>query len=73
MRMAPGQRVLRNIFTLRRNIFADLTYEVWEAEPSDGEGVLIKLWPFIKDEPSPVERNLWDRELRVLSRTSCPL
>jgi hypothetical protein len=41
---------------------------MWEADPGDGEGVLIKAWPFLKDEPTPVERNLWDRELRTLYR-----
>jgi hypothetical protein len=68
MPLVLGQRVLRQIFTLRRNIFVGSTYQLWEADAGDGEGVLIKAWPFIEDEPSPVERNLWDRELRTLYR-----
>ena len=59
---------MRRLFTLRRNILSGPTYELWEADPGDGEGILIKAWPFLKDEPTPVERNLWDRELRTLYR-----
>jgi hypothetical protein len=68
MSLAPGQRVLRRIFTLRRYISDGPSCVLWEADPGDGEGVLIKAWPFLKDEPTPVERNLWDRELRTLYR-----
>ena len=66
MSLVPGQRVLRHIFTLRRYLSDGPSCELWEADPGDGEGVLIKAWPFLKDEPTPVERNLWDRELRTL-------
>jgi serine/threonine protein kinase len=68
MSLAPGQQVLRRIFTLRRSIFVGTNYQLWEADLGDGEGILIKAWPFLRDEPSPVERNLWDRELRILYR-----
>ena len=68
MSLAVGQQVLRRIFTLRRRIFVGPKYQLWEADPGDGEGILIKAWPFLRDDPSPVERNLWDRELRILYR-----
>jgi hypothetical protein len=68
MSLVPGQRVLRRIFTLRRYLSDGPSCVLWEADPGDGEGVLIKAWPFLKDEPTPVERNLWDRELRTLYR-----
>ncbi len=68
MSLVPGQRVLRHIFTLRRYLSDGPSCVLWEADPGDGEGVLIKAWPFLKDEPTPVERNLWDRELRTLYR-----
>ena len=68
MILMPGQRVLRRIFTLRRHLSDGPSYVLWEADPGDGQGVLIKAWPFLKDEPSVVERNLWDRELRTLYR-----
>ena len=56
MSLVQGQRVLRRIFTLRRSIFASSSpYELWEADPGDGEGILIKAWPFLRDEPSAVE------------------
>lgn len=68
MALVAGQRVLRRIFTLRRYLSEGPSCVLWEADPGDGEGVLIKAWPFLKDEPTPVERNLWDRELRTLYR-----
>src|SRR5580700_7420090 len=68
MPFREGQHVLRGIFSLRRNILSEPTYELWEGDAGDGEGVLIKAFPFLQDEPSPVERNLWDRELRTLYR-----
>ena len=68
MSLVPGQRILRRIFTLGRHLSVGPSYELWAADPGDGEGILIKAWPFLKDEPTPVERNLWDRELRTLYR-----
>jgi AAA domain len=68
MTLVTGQRVLRRIFTLRRCLTSGSPCVLWEAEPGDGEGVLIKAWPFVQDGPTPVERNLWDRELRTLYR-----
>jgi len=68
MTFVRGQRVLRRIFTLRRYLSEGPSYVLWEADPGDGEGVLIKAWPFLRAEPTPVERNLWDRELRTLYR-----
>src|SRR6266700_3526715 len=68
MSLLQGQRVLRRLFALRRNIAVATTFELWEADASDVENVLIKAWPFIHVEPSEIERNLWDRELRTLYR-----
>lgn len=67
MTLVRGQRVLRSNFTLSRNIFAG-PYELWEADPGDGESILIKAWPFADGDPTLVERSLWDRELRTLYR-----
>ncbi len=66
--MIAGQRVLRRIFTLRRHLSDDAGYSLWEADPGDGQGVLIKAWPFLGEQPTTLERNLWDRELRTLYR-----
>jgi hypothetical protein len=54
MALVAGQRVLRRIFTLRRYLSEGPSCVLWEADPSDGEGVLIKAWPFLKDEPTLV-------------------
>jgi hypothetical protein len=49
MALVRGQRVLRGIFTLRRHLSDGPSCVLWEADPGDGQGVLIKAWPFLKD------------------------
>lgn len=61
--------IIHGRYLLDRRITASGLYpEIWEASDSDGYRYLAKLWPFSPAGPDPVQRALWDQELRTLYR-----
>jgi serine/threonine protein kinase len=64
-----GTRVFHGRYRLERLLSsAGLVPESWEATDQDGYSFLVKLWPFADDGPDPIQRALWDQELRTLYR-----
>ncbi|SDJ12915.1 Protein kinase domain-containing protein [Actinokineospora alba] len=68
MPLAEGAALLRGRYELgtRRSAAGDA--EAWTAYDEDGVQYLARTWAYDGDEPDPVQRALWDAELRTLYR-----
>jgi serine/threonine protein kinase len=64
----PGVQALRAKYQLVKLISSDENSETWVAFDDDSRFILLKLWPFEGTDPDPLQRALWDSELRTLYR-----
>ena len=68
MKVSVGSTVGTRYRLERQRVGAHVRPEAWEATDSDGYRYLVKLWHFAPDGPDPIQRALWDHELRTLYR-----
>ncbi len=66
MPLDEGTTLLRGRYELGRRRSAAGDAEAWIAYDEDGVSYLARTWAYDGDEPDPVQRALWDAELRTL-------
>ncbi|UOX90350.1 AAA domain-containing protein [Amycolatopsis sp. FBCC-B4732] len=66
MPLAEGAALLRGRYELGTRRSATGDAEAWTAYDEDGVRYLARTWAYDGDEPDPVQRALWDAELRTL-------
>lgn len=67
--MPAGDTVIHGRYRLDHLLSAAGSHpETWESSDADGYRYLTKRWPFSYEGPDPVQRALWDQELRTLYR-----
>lgn len=66
MPVEEGTALLRGRYELGRRRSAAGDAEAWTVYDEDGVTYLARTWAYDGDEPDPVQRALWDAELRTL-------
>lgn len=66
MPLDEGTTLLRGRYELGRRRSAAGDAEAWIAHDEDGVSYLARTWAYDGEEPDPVQRALWDAELRTL-------
>lgn len=70
MSLARGTGLLRGRYELAALRSARAGAEAWTVFDEDGVSFLARTWAYDGDEPDPVQRALWDAELRTLYKVA---
>lgn len=70
MPLDEGTALLRGRYELGKRRSAPGDAEAWIAYDEDGVTYLARTWAYDGDEPDPVQRALWDAELRTLYKVA---